>query len=412
MFVRQQKINFKQVAIFLFLPVLGLINSFRFREEKWAKNIFWLFCIYYGYTFIISNEGVDAFRYSEWFISLRSLDFTLANFISTLYTKETNYIDILQPLISFILSRFTSNPHWLFATFALIFGFFYSRNIWYFFKQVKITSSFTIVVFSIAFILLIPIWQINGFRFWTAAQIYLFGTLPYLVEKEKKRIFMAALSVFVHFSFIAPVLILFIYVFAGNRKNIYFILFIMTLFINELNLSLFKQQIAILPEIFQRKSDVYLINNAISQQQAGLSSTNWYIKYYDAILKWIIYSFLILFFFRKMRFSKIDFPSENIFSFSLLLFAFINIVNLMPQGLRFNAVGNMLGLFLMSYSAFSVGDHNIDKILKVIYVPFILVIIIVSVRRGLDYTGINTILGNPFLTPFINSDIPLIQLIK
>jgi hypothetical protein len=410
--VRVNKFNQKQLLIFLFWPFLSLISSIRNRESPWAKNIFWLFCAFYGYTFIINSEGVDAYRYSQWFISLRHLDFTLSNFISTLYTKETNYIDILQPLISFIISRFTSNPHWLFAAFGFVFGYFYSRNIWFLFENIKTKYSLTTILFLLTYILLIPIWQINGFRFWTAAHVYLFGLLPYLLKNEKKYIGIAALSVFVHFSLIAPVAILIIYAFVGNRRTFFFLLFIITLFISELNISLIKQQLAYLPEFFQRKSDIYLYEGAMNVQQHGISLTNWYVRYYGTILKWISYSYLIIVYFRGKSIYRNDSRINNIYCFTLFLFAFINLADLIPQGIRFNAICNMLVLFLICYIPYSGALPVEERIFRAISAPLLLIIIIVSVRRGFDYTGISSILGNPLIAPFINNDIPLINLIK
>ena len=43
---------------------------------------------------------------------------------------ERDSIDFVEPLISTIVSSFTSNYKILFAIYGLIFGFFYSRNIW------------------------------------------------------------------------------------------------------------------------------------------------------------------------------------------------------------------------------------------------------------------------------------------
>jgi hypothetical protein len=45
-------------------------------------------------------------------------------------------------------------------------------------------------------------------------------------------------------------------------------------------------------------------------------------------------------------------------------------------------------------------------------VPTLLLLIIVSIRVGFDYLGIVTIIGNPFIAPFIEYDMPLIDLIK
>ena len=54
--------------------------------------------------------------------------FLTFNIIGGLYGSQTT-VDIVQPLISFIVSRFTSHHSLLFASFAALFGFFYLKSI-------------------------------------------------------------------------------------------------------------------------------------------------------------------------------------------------------------------------------------------------------------------------------------------
>ena len=197
--------NNKELLLLFFLwPMLSLFICIVKRNNLWSKNIFWLFCIYYGYTFLIPSEGSDAFGYAQNFIDFGKIDISTSNFFSSLYSNETNYVDILQPFISFLISRFTNDPRILFATFGMIFGYFYSRNLWFLFDKLNNRYSIIVGLYILVFALICPIWRINGFRFWTASQIFLFGVLPYLYEGNKKWISISALSIFVHFSFLFP----------------------------------------------------------------------------------------------------------------------------------------------------------------------------------------------------------------
>ena len=401
------------IITFTIWPFLSLILSLRNRKKFWAKNICWLFCVYFGFTFIINNENVDSFRYAQWFISLHSLDTNLINFLGTLYSENTNYIDILQPLLSFILSRFTVNPHFLYASFGLVFGYFYVNNIWILFERLPTKKSIITSVFVTTFMLIIPIWQINGFRFWTAAQIFLFGVFSYLLEGNRKKIWISTISFFVHFTFIIPIMVLLIYAYLGNRKSLYFILFIITIFINEVNLEVIKQLMSYLPAIFQNKSTIYLQPDAIENQNLFLNANNWYIRYYVLIIKWISYFFLIVLYFSKKIIStdsKLVF--ERLYSFSLIFYAFANIANLMPQGGRFFDVANMFVFFVLALIPIMIHETIIIKSLKVLSLPFLILIIIVSLRIGSDYIGFQTLFGNPLSSLFIEGDVPLINLLK
>src|SRR5699024_1023376 len=120
-----------------------------------------------------------------------------------------------------------------------IYGFFFSRNIWYVMERLegKIRPA-TILLFS-CFCLVMPFWFINGFRMWTAAHIFIYGLLPYLFEGRKSGLVIAVLSILVHYAFIVPVGVLFAYLLLGNRLIIYFLFFVTTFFVSEINIEVF-----------------------------------------------------------------------------------------------------------------------------------------------------------------------------
>ena len=153
---------------------------------SFAKNIVWLFVIFYGFTIVIEDKAMDASRIIDKFEAAAKTQITTRNFISLLYDKDSQTLDIIEPVLVFLVSRVTTNWHFLFAVFGLIFGFFYSRNIWYLIDraggQIKKINLINILVFSV----LVGFWQINGFRFWTATHMFFFGAMPFLLERKKK----------------------------------------------------------------------------------------------------------------------------------------------------------------------------------------------------------------------------------
>lgn len=393
----------------LLWPFGSMIYSLKNNKEVWAKNIFWIFCVFYGFTFVIYSPGVDAYRYAETFISWNKLSWTYSNFINTLYSEDTKFVDIFQPFLTFILSRFTSDTRILFAAFGFVFGFFYSRNLWYLFERLDDRKSLIMILFIMVFCLLIPIWRINAVRFWTAAHIFLYGTFPLLLQGDKKKLWISVLSVFVHFTFVSLVMVLILYLILGNRHKIYFFLFIISLIINELDLNYIKYQFESLPAIFQEKSSQYISDDAMTRQTEGASATNWYIRYYTPILKWIAYIFLISLYL-KARNKIIENKSAlNLFSFTLLFYAFANIFSLMPQGIRFSIVSAMLFFFTIIYFVSVIELPSIFKKLMLYSLPFILIIIIVAIRIGLAFTSITTIIGNPIIAFFVDMNISLLD---
>jgi len=93
------------------------------------------------------------------------------------YFKYSGEIDVLRTFLSYTISRFTESQAILTMVYAFIFGYFFSRNIWYVFGLLKGKISFLEKVLLLALILVVPIWLINGFRMWTAFHVFMYGLL-------------------------------------------------------------------------------------------------------------------------------------------------------------------------------------------------------------------------------------------
>ena len=213
--------------LFLLLPFLAVIMAIRSFRTSWAKNIIWAFVVFYGFTFSItapvSKDGAspDINRNTDQVINLYESNISFID-IAKLYRDNTD-IDILQLTISIAVSFITDSPRVLTAVFGLVFGFFYSRNIWFVIERMQGKLKLTAILLLVAYALIDPIWNINGFRFFTAAQVYIYGLLPFIFDGKKKGILISALSILVHFAFLLPVGVLLLYVIVGNRTLIYFI---------------------------------------------------------------------------------------------------------------------------------------------------------------------------------------------
>ena len=199
----------------LLFPFLGLILSLANWRKSWAKNVFWLACIYMGAVQIFQPEGTmlgtgrDAGRYVMDLIEMHDNVQSFSEVTSTFFDGRTN--DIFQPTLTFLVSRFTDNGHVLFFFLAIIFGFFYSRNVWYVLEKLPDRIPSGIWLLIACFFLVCPIWAINGFRMWTALHVFIYGALPFALEGKKDKLVWSFLSVLVHSSFIIVIVILGIY---------------------------------------------------------------------------------------------------------------------------------------------------------------------------------------------------------
>ena len=407
-------------SLFLFLawPFFTLIYAIRNYQANWAKDIIWLFVVFHGLTITIHDVGEekrDANRYRDKFVKMAAKSVTFQNITSLFYTEDedTQYVDVLELIIIYIVSRFSANYHVLFAVFGLIFGYFYSRNIWYLIEKAggKLARENIPIIFTFAFI--VGFWEINGFRFYTAVHLFFYGALPYLLEGNKKRLWFSAIAMLMHFSFVAPVGILLIYLLLRNRTNVYFALFITTFFVKELNVGQVGEFLSNnLPEIFLPRVKNYTSDAYLEVLDVLSSRGNWYIKLYDDALKWSVVSFLIVIFMTGKGFLKKYNGLQNLFSFTLLFYSFANIFALMPSGGRFIALANLFSVaIIFMYVQFAPRVKLLRRVI-LLALPALGLFSIVSVRVAIDTMGFFSILGNPILSSFIDADITIIEVVK
>ncbi|MCB0743252.1 MAG: EpsG family protein [Ignavibacteriae bacterium] len=411
MLYKQSENKIYATILFLVWPFLSTFFAILNYREKWAKNIIWIFVAFFGYTMVISNEGMDANRYRDQFIEISEAGGE-TNLVKGIYAEDTGYVDVLKPFLDRLVSLFTNNYKILFLIYGLIFGYFFSRNIWLLLENIKQPIVSSSIILLILFSLINPIWNINGFRFWTAAQIFVYGCLLFFLKRDKIGIILSFIALFVHFSFMLPVLILFIYLFIGNRLTIYFYFFITSLFITEINLEVVRSSIeGILPVIFETKVVNYTNEAYREQKVAGFKNMNWYIIYNAFLLKYVIYLYFIFLYWKnriKIRRNKAVY---SLFSFILFYFGIANIVASIPSGGRFLTVAYSFAIALIYIYVQTYKDDLINFIVKV-SLPILLLYIIVSIRLGFDTIGITTVIGNPIVALFMDKDRALIELIK
>lgn len=414
---QNQKTSFAySFLIFLISPLLAVVISMRNFKDSWAKNIIWAFIAFYGYTFVISNEGMDANRYRDKFLSLTNKDITFTTFIEFLYDGETKTLDIVQPLVSFVVANITSNYHVLFAVFGIIFGYFYSRNIWYLLSKINTRTDNIGIFILITFAIVVGFWEINGFRFWTAAHVFFYGAMRYLWEGKKKYLLISFFSVFFHFAFFLPVAVLLLFSFLGNRTNIYFWVLIGSFFVSEINLDMVGNVLkSVLPEAFHSKANAYTSTEYAEHLQIKKVEKSLHAKIYIKGLKYFILCFFILVYLQRKRLQlHLNKSLYKLYNFSIYFLAIANVISLIPSGGRYARVSNLFAVAFIFLLLHHYPQPYIRKFRKLVLIgaPFLLLFNLVSARIGFDTIGFVTIIGNPLAVIFVESDIALIELLK
>lgn len=406
MYENNRNTGFYSAILFLIWPFLALISAFRNYRCSWAKNILWAFVAFYGLSFAIGAEsqGKDITRYVTEVEQLHSHQMSIEE--AWEYYRQSGEIDILSTIIAVGVSRVTENQTILTLVYGFIFGFFFSRNIWFVLEHFKgKIRPITILLFS-CFFLVIPIWYMNGFRMWTAAHIFVYGLLLFLFKGQKKGVLIAILSILVHYAFLVPVGVLLFHILLGNRLTIYFVFFMATFFIAEINLKSFNNLIeSYAPEIVQERTAGYRGEDYVeSYRESSMGGRVWYAVWYYRALKWAVMGFLVFLYWRGRTFFRNHEQWLCLFSFTLLYFGVANIFSSLPSGGRYVSIANLIALALIILYVQNRKEEKGMRQLIYLTTPALLLFVVVSVRMGLYSLSPTTLLGNPIMALFLTEE--------
>lgn len=388
--------------LFLCWPFAAFIIAMQTFHLKKSRRIVYLFFILFGLTIVLGNENLDSFRYNQYFQETSKLSFSefrafLANF---LISEKT--LDLAQPIISFIVSRITDDYRLLFGVIAAIFGFFYIKSINIVHRMFYLHKSSITLLFLLFFALIInPIFNINGFRFWTATWIFFFGAYQLISLRQIKYISFCILSVLFHFSFIVPNVALLAYFLIGNRNKLYFVFLISSFFISDIVFNFFPHIIDFFGEGITAKAGRYTSIDQIKQLSEHAAWAEEQGKWYlylpgKAVFYYIVFSFFYIYY-KYKNFIKTT-ELKNLFSFSLFFLAFANTISFIPSMYRFRSLFYLFGL------AVTINILTIAKVKKIDWLFFVGLIIfcmnlIVVLRLGIDLINpwLFTLLPFPFI---------------
>lgn len=396
-------------------PMAGLIESMVNYGKPYAKNLFWLFCAFYGLVHIyypigtVMGSGADSVRYAMTLEQIHDTGMNLSEFFSNLYSGGQS-VDPYILIITYFVSIFTGNPHFLFFAFAIIFGFFLSRNIWYVVDNIGERLNFTLAIFVVSFALITPIWAINGVRMWTAMHIFVYGLLPYLLNGDSSKLWWCYVCFLVHFSFLLPIALLSAFILIPKKANIFFIIYLLSWTVQELNLEMINSRLTgLLGGVFDAKISVYANEDYLQSIQESQQQLSAHVIIARDLAKYVYLAAIVMIYFQL---KKIENPGRLVYIYCAIciFYSFANILSLMPSGGRFISLAQMLTLFLMT-QVYVVSNENYHFGYK--FMAYILIFpIIFAVRAGMDFWGISLLFGNWITCWWVNNDIPLIDYIK
>ena len=283
----------------------------------------YLFLIYYGLTFVIAQTGMDSFQYVRRFEYNATLPFSdFFKIVGGLYATDTS-VDILEPFISFVVSRFTSDYRFLFAAYAALFGFFYLKSINLLYNRYQEKPGWNSLIFMIFFIVIIPITSINAPRMWIAAWIFFYGAYHVILNRDARYFLLTFGACFMHWSFILVNIVLVVYFFVGNRNYIYFPIVLLSFIFPSGLIPFFNWASGNSGAALQLRYSGYSSEDYNLAVMEDLQQTRWFINFSNDIIFYYLLIVLIIIYFthKDLMNSK---PEKNLFSFLLLFLAFVN----------------------------------------------------------------------------------------
>jgi hypothetical protein len=404
-------------ALFYFIvfPFYGLIQAIKNYRLSWAKNMVWLFVVFYGYT-MFRPIGMDSTRYAQKLERIYGEEKTWNNFIASFYSVDENgnaAVDIYEPLMTNFVSFFSNNGSVLFAFFGLVYGFFFSRNIWFLIDEFKTQlHSRLIFILLIVFSCVIGFWELNGVRMWTAAQVFFYGAFLFLYQKKTKGIYFILASALIHFSFFLPIAIFLLYTVFKLPFRLVYIFFIASFFMSFFNVTTVSSFLtSVLPEVLLPRVKSYTNEEYIEGYEAFNQGGNWYILYFGKVLNYCIAFLVTVIYFAKNQSYLKDKSFAKFASFSIFLLGMSNLLSSLPSGERYLILAQFFGVAVTVLYFSKYYSLNYKKAVAVAS-PFLLFFIIISFRKSFDTVSLMTVFTNPVIATILDTPVPLIDLIK
>ncbi len=411
MSLRSHKI-LNEYLFFIVWPFGSVIKSLRLLNPRFVKISLWMFTVFLGATIIVISPKMDLFRYMNEFALIAKQNLSFTQIFSSVY-DDGNSLDAYKPFMIYLCSRFTTNPQIFISIVALVYGYFYARNFQYILLNLEQKLSLFQRLFLYCFLFIIPIQAFQFIKFQTAAQVFFFGLMPYLLHKEKKYLIFSFLSPLVHFSFALPVIVLIIHIFSYKNIHFLFYFFILTSFFVQFDLTTINEFLKpYTPRLLEYKISVYGDEGYSKLVKEEASTLNWYIKYYGKSMSYTIIALSIHIYALRKRYIYPYKGLFTVFCFALLIMSAANLINAFPSAQRFLSVGRVFGAAAIILILNKQIELKSLRVLQLFLYPLLLLFFVVSIRILFDTTGILTYIGNPFLLIFFEPEEVLIEFIK
>lgn len=410
----------ESVILTLLFPILGLFDGISNIRNKAGRAALVVFITFFGYQLIYHvvgfelGEGADCARYAvvfKWAANMNNVSFL--EFFSLLDSHDN--VDYFNPILLYLVSRFTDNPHIYFMVYAFIFAFFYISNIQILLEQCTPNRDRLWGILCLVTCFVLSVHDFGGIRMPMAFQVFLFGVFRYVFLNKKHALVWVGTSILVHYSMFAFVAFFFIFLWAykGNVKY-FFAFFVFGHLLSSVDIPFLQQYFALLPGGVEERLNIYT-NDANMEQFAEsgrfyLGAMNLWGMMDSIVMRYFIPIAMGLLFFKKVEMSK---QQEYLFKLSLYIYGCALVLSNMPSGYRF-----MLPSSLICFATICIMFNRNQQAKNILYrftkmySPLLVLFLIHRFRFILNEVGFSVIYTNFITMFFVEDNVPILEAIK
>jgi hypothetical protein len=405
---------FISLVFYLIWPISSLAISIALYKKSWSKYFFILFGFYFGFSFIVpSSKTTEAYDSEFYAVQLKEYhfnDITFRELVNGFYSIETGQTDIYQPIVTWGVSVFTDNYHVLFAVYGLVFSLFLAKITWLMIKMANVEQKGFAIYILLTFVLINPLWNINGVRMWTALNVFLYGVIVFYFKNRTKGVIFILLSCLVHVSFVIPVLFFFVSLCISKIKiSHFFLLFIISFLFKGLPPTMLTSLSAFLPEFIRYKLDFYTDPNTVSLVAENAENTSLFIlasQFSQSFIRFLLLIYMYIFYKKQIVDNK---KQLFFYKYLLLTICWVNMTAIIPSFGRFQSISLMLSMFFFLINLSFLNKLAYFNFLKFALFPFFILIIVQKLREFIDFQGVYLFVGNFLTYVFVSSPEPLVN---
>ena len=409
----RQKKNFGLASLVAISPFAAFVVGVLHPRDRASKNLIWVFAIFYGAVFYIPDwSGSDSVRYVIQLKTMYWSGSTLEDlkYLGQMFRGETGYIDVYQPVITFLISRFTDQAWALFGVSGILFGYVYSRNIWFLIDRVGNRQSAAIVFLIIAFALDVGIAPaLNKIRFWTACHVFIFGFLHFSDGGNRKYLFVSLLTPLIHAAFILPCVLLLMFFAVRRFGTAIYYFFVASFLISQIDVAVVKSVMAYLP-LTQEDHAMGYVNKANALGAYWAPKQSWFLGLNNKLTSIFILVASTYLFFSGVHRTRA--ASGSIFLLGMVIYGATNLVSYVPSTDRFFSVAELLIIAALVLFLGAERAKRRDLQLAGAMSSLLAINTALGVRMTLEFASVYLLFGNFFVAPFVEADTGLYELIE